>query len=425
MSADLPPTLVVRTVHRHDSLPLSDALSGDVTGAWTHSTDGLVGVGAALLLPLRNGLEEAADIWRRIVGSAAVDDQVCVEGSGLVGFVSAAFDGEGGRLVVPARILGQRDGVAFETTIESGIVREAAAPTGPGAVSVVDGAVDSAEWRCRVADASARIRTGALAKVVLARSVVATTENPIDLRWLALRLAESYPDCWTYLVGPLVGATPELLVRLRDGVAESRVLAGTVARGEDAAEDEALAEWLLASAKDLEEHEYAVQSVTERLAPLGELQVTGPSLLTLPNVRHLATDVRVAVTGRSVLDLAAALHPSAAVCGTPREAALALIDEIEGMGRGVYAGGVGWIDAAGDGEIGIALRCGVRTGERELTAYAGGGIMADSIPAAELAETEAKLRPVLRALQSQGPSSLRGRRGAERGSYGWWQPPPR
>jgi len=400
MSADPPPTLVVRTVHRHDSLPVSDALSGDVTGAWTHGADGLVGVGTALLLPLRNGLEEAADIWRRIVGSAAVDDQVRVEGSGLVGFVSAAFDGEGGRLVVPARILGQRDGVAFETTIESGIVREAAAPTGPGAVSVVDGAVDSAEWRCRVADASARIRTGALAKVVLARSVVATTENPIDLRWLALRLAESYPDCWTYLVGPLVGATPELLVRLRDGVAESRVLAGTVARGEDAAEDQALAAWLLASAKDLEEHAYAVQSVTERLEPLGELQVTGPSLLTLPNVRHLATDVRVAVTGRSVLDLAAALHPSAAVCGTPRATALALIGEIEGMDRGVYAGGVGWIDAAGDGEIGIALRCGVRTGERELTAYAGGGIMADSIPAAELAETEAKLRPVLRALQS-------------------------
>ncbi|HEX7397090.1 MAG TPA: isochorismate synthase [Propionibacteriaceae bacterium] len=400
MSADPPPTLVVRTVHRHDSLPLSDALSGDVTGAWTHGADGLVGLGAALILPLRDGLDEAADIWRRIVGSAAVDDQVCVEGSGLVGFVSAAFDGEGGRLVVPARILGHRDGVAFETTIESGIVREAAAPTGPGAVSVVDGAVDSAEWRCRVADASARIRTGALAKVVLARSVVATTENPIDLRWLALRLAESYPDCWTYLLGPLVGATPELLVRLRDGVAESRVLAGTVARGEDAAEDQALAAWLLASAKDLEEHAYAVQSVTERLEPLGELQVTGPSLLTLPNVRHLATDVRVAVTGRSVLDLAAALHPSAAVCGTPREAALALIGEIEGMDRGVYAGGVGWIDAAGDGEIGIALRCGVRTGERELTAYAGGGIMADSIPAAELAETEAKLRPVLRALQS-------------------------
>jgi menaquinone-specific isochorismate synthase len=347
---------------------LSDVISGDVTGAWTHGTDGLVGLGAALILPLRHGLEEAAGIWRRIVRSAAVDDKVRIEGSGLVGFVSAAFDGEGGRLVVPARILGQRDGVVFETTIESGILRESGCPTGPGAVAVADGPVSGAAWCDRVADASARIRTGALAKVVLARSVVATTENPVDLRWLALRLAESYPDCWTYLVGPLVGATPELLVRLRDGVAESRVLAGTVSRDDDADEDEALAAWLLASAKDLEEHEYAVQSVTERLAPLGELHVTGPSLLTLPNVRHLATDVRVAVTGRSVLDLA--------------------------------AGGVGWIDAAGDGEIGIALRCGVRTGERELTAYAGGGIMADSIPAAELAETEAKLRPVLMALQS-------------------------
>ncbi len=400
MSADPPPTLVVRTVHRDTLIPLSDALSGDVTGAWTHGQDGLVGLGAALILPLRDGLGEAADIWRRIVTTATVDDQVRVEGSGLVGFVSTAFDGAGGRLVVPARIVGSRDGVAFETTIESGIVRAVGEPTGPGEVTVVDGPVSGLEWRDRVAEASARIRTGALAKVVLARSVVATTENPVDLRWLALRLAESYRDCWTYLVGPLVGATPELLVRLRDGVAESRVLAGTVSRSDDPDEDAALATWLVESSKDLSEHEYAVQSVTERLEPLGELQVTGPSLLTLPNVRHLATDVRVAVTDLSVLDLAAALHPSAAVCGTPREDALALIAEIEGMDRGVYAGGVGWIDASGDGEIGIALRCGVRTGERELTAYAGGGIMADSIPAAELAETEAKLRPVLAALQS-------------------------
>ncbi len=400
MSADPPPTLVVRTVQRHNPLPLSDSLSGDVTGAWTHGADGLVGLGAALILPLRDGLDEAADIWRRIVATAAVDDQVHVEGSGLVGFVSTAFDGEGGRIVVPARILGQRDGVTFETTIDGGIVRDVAGPAGPGEVVVVDGPVSGAEWRDRVAEASARIRTGALAKVVLARSVVATTENPVDLRWLALRLAEAYPDCWTYLVGPLVGATPELLVRLRDGVAESRVLAGTVSRADDPVEDEALAAWLVASAKDLSEHAYAVQSVTERLEPLGELQVTGPSLLTLPNVRHLATDVRVAVTGRSVLDLAAALHPSAAVCGTPREDALALIAEIEGMDRGVYAGGVGWIDAAGDGEIGIALRCGVRTGEHELVAFAGGGIMADSVPDAELAETDAKLRPVLGALRS-------------------------
>lgn len=400
MSADPPPTLVVRTVHGQNSIPLSDALSGDVTGAWTHGDSFLVGLGVTLILPLRDGLAEAADIWRRIVATAEVHDAVEVEGSGLVGFVSAAFDGAGGRLVVPARILGRRDGVDFETTIGDGVVREVAGPTAPGEVTVVDGPVTGEAWRDRVAEASARIRSGALAKVVLARSVVATTENPVDLRWLALRLVDAYPDCWTYLVGRLVGATPELLVRLRDGVAESRVLAGTVSRSDDPAEDEALAAWLVASSKDLSEHDYAVQSVTERLAPLGELQVTGPSLLTLPNVRHLATDVRVAVRGRSVLDLAAALHPSAAVCGTPREDALALIAEIEGMDRGVYAGGVGWIDAAGDGEIGIALRCGVRTGDHELTAYAGGGIMGDSVPEAELAETEAKLRPVLGALRA-------------------------
>jgi len=141
-----------------------------------------------------------------------------------------------------------------------------------------------------------------------------------------------------------------------------------------------------------------VQSVTERLTRSAGIEVTGPFLLTLPNVHHLATDVRLPWVAGSVLDIAARLHPSAAVCGTPREAALRVIGELEGMDRGVYAGGVGWVDASGQGEIGIALRCAVRTGERELVAYAGGGIMAESDPDAELAETTVKLRPVLEAL---------------------------
>ncbi len=397
MSADTPPRLVVRTVPR-DTCSLAEALAGDVSAAWLIGDEGLVGLGVAAKLPLRDGLDEAASLWAGIAARAEVDDAVQVTGTGLIGFVSAAFTGEGGWLIVPARVVGRRDGVAFETTIEGGVVRDVAEPTGPGVVSVVDGAVDGAEWRERVEDASARIRTGDLSKVVLARSVVATTENPVDVRWLAARLSAAYPGCWTYIVGPLVGATPELLVRLHGGLAESRVLAGTVSRSDDPATDDLLAQWLVSSTKDLDEHAYAVQSVTERLAPLGELEVVGPSLLTLPNVRHLATDVRVAVSDRGALDLAAALHPSAAVCGTPRETALALIAEIEGMDRGVYSGGVGWIDAAGDGEIGIALRCGVRTGPHELTAYAGGGIMGDSDPDSELAETVAKLRPVLGAL---------------------------
>ena len=397
MSADLPLRFVVRTVSR-DTCSLDRALAGDVSAAWLRGDEGLVGLGVAAKLPLRDGLDEAAGLWAAISARAEVDDAVKVPGSGLIGFVSAAFTGEGGWLVIPARVVGLRNGVAFETTIDGGVERDVAEPNAPGAVSVVDGAVGGAEWRERVEDASARIRTGDLSKVVLARSVVATTENPVDLRWLAARLSAAYRGCWTYIVGPLVGATPELLVRLHGGLAESRVLAGTVSRSDDPATDDLLAQWLVSSRKDLDEHAYAVQSVTERLAPLGELEVVGPSLLTLPNVRHLATDVRVAVSDRGALELAAALHPSAAVCGTPRETALALIAEIEGMDRGVYAGGVGWIDAAGDGEIGIALRCGVRTGSHELTAYAGGGIMGDSDPDSELAETDAKLRPVLGAL---------------------------
>ncbi len=397
MSRELPPRMVVRTVHRDDST-LTQAMSGDVSGAWLCGAEGLVGLGVAARFPLHGGLDEAADLWAAVVARAEVEDEVHVAGSGLIAFVSSAFTGDGGWLVVPAKVVGFRDGVAFETTVDGGVVREVAEPSGPGAVTVVDGPVDSAEWRLRVEDAASRIRTGDLSKVVLARSVVATTERPVDLRWLAGRLTEAYPACWTYLVGPLVGATPELLVRLRGGIAESRVLAGTVSRSDDPGTDELLAQWLLASQKDLDEHSYAVASVTERLAALGELEVVGPRLLTLPNVRHLATDVKVAVSDRGALDLAAALHPSAAVCGTPRESARALIGEIEGMDRGVYSGGVGWVDAAGDGEIGIALRCGVRTGERELTAYAGGGIMGDSDPDAELAETDAKLRPVLGAL---------------------------
>lgn len=405
MSADLPPRVLARTVRQGRTVTphaaTTAALSQDVSGAWLCGDDGLVGLGVTASFPLHGGLGEAATLWREIVARAEVTDEVMVAGSGLIGFVSAAFAGDGGLLVIPARVVGVRDGVAFETTIEGGVVREVAEPSGPGAVTVEDGPVSGTDWRARVAEASARIRTGELSKVVLARSVVATTEHPVDLRWLAARLTAAYPGCWTYLVGPLVGATPELLVRLHGGLAESRVLAGTVSRSDDAETDERLGRWLMSSEKDLDEHAYAVASVTEQLAPLGDLEVVGPSLLTLPNVRHLATDVRVAVTDRSALDLAAALHPSAAVCGTPRESALAVIAELEGMDRGVYAGGVGWIDAAGDGEIGIALRCGVRTGTYELTAYAGGGIMGGSDPDSELAETDAKLRPVLGALAAR------------------------
>jgi menaquinone-specific isochorismate synthase len=238
---------------------------------------------------------------------------------------------------------------------------------------------------------------------VLARDLVATADDDIDVRWPLRRLAGSYPMCWTFHVDGLFGATPEMLVRRERGLVTSRVLAGTIRRTGDDGRDLALAAKLARSSKDLEEHEYAVRSVAEALAPhCTSMNVPeSPFVLHLPNVMHLATDVAGVIDDETTsLELAEALHPSAAVGGTPTEAAKALITEIEGMDRGRYAGPVGWMDAAGDGEWGIALRSAEITGNT-VRLYAGCGIVADSDPAAELAEAWAKFVPVRDALADQ------------------------
>ena len=183
--------------------------------------------------------------------------------------------------------------------------------------------------------------------------------------------------------------------------------AGTIRRSGDDERDLALAASLARSSKDLEEHEYAVRSVADALAPHCTSMNTpeSPFVLHLPNVMHLATDVTGRLTnGATSISLAAALHPSAAVCGTPRDRASALIDELEGMDRRRYAGPVGWVDAAGDGEWGIALRCGEldATDPRRVRLFAGCGIVAGSDPASELAESAAKLVPMRSALAA-GP----------------------
>lgn len=207
--------------------------------------------------------------------------------------------------------------------------------------------------------------------------------------------------CWTFHVDGMVGATPELLVRRERGLVTSRVLAGTIRRTGDDVRDVALAGQLARSSKDLEEHEYAVRSVAEALHPhCTSMNVPEvPFVLHLPNVMHLATDVTGVVdqSGANLLELADALHPSAAVGGTPTKTAVDLIDQIEGMDRGRYAGPVGWFDANGDGEFGIALRSAQISGNRARL-FAGCGIVANSDPEAELAESQAKLVPVRDAL---------------------------
>jgi menaquinone-specific isochorismate synthase len=248
-------------------------------------------------------------------------------------------------------------------------------------------------WRHGVRWVTNAIARGDLDKAVLALDEVARAAGPIDPRWVLTRLAERYPSCWTFAVEGLVGATPELLVRRRGDVAESRVLAGTARHGRDAR--------LLESEKDRAEHGYAVDSLVAGFsAHCKEVRPSEPYLLELANVTHLATDVRARVAdGASLLALAGSLHPTAAVGGTPTRTALQVISRLEPTDRGRYAGPVGWLDADGDGELGLALRCAQLDGSTARL-WAGCGIVGDSDWGSELAEARAKLEPVRMALSA-------------------------
>jgi menaquinone-specific isochorismate synthase len=407
--------LVARTVPLPDPGPLLELLPARAALAWVRRGEGLVGWGEAMRVsssgPDRFAAAQRA--WSEVVAHSVVRDEVRLPGTGPVAFGSFSFSPDspaGGVLVVPEVLVGHRGGRWWLTTIGAGGVlppmtrpEPTDEPAGMGEVTFTDGVRSQSDWECTVAEAIARIGAGAVEKVVLARDLQARTSEPIDPRLLLTRLAERYPGCWTFSVDGLLGATPEMLVKLERGLVTSRVLAGTIRRSEDDAHDLALAASLARSSKDLEEHEYAVRSVVEALEPYCTTTNVpeSPFVLHLANVMHLATDVTgVLADGATSLQLAAALHPSAAVCGTPTEAASALIDEVEGMDRDRYAGPVGWLDAAGDGEWGIALRCARIDPEdaHAIRLFAGCGIVAGSDPAAELAESNAKLLPIREAL---------------------------
>ena len=427
---------MVRTVPVADPGDLILQLPGPGSLAWIRQGEGLAGWGevARVTVPAGEDRFTAADKWlRALLDGALIEDQVGAPGCGPVAFGSFTFDptSEGSVLILPQVVLGRRGGQAWLTTItgqppappdralladsglgESGLAAARLAdalvprPPAPGLIRWHDGSLTALQWERAVATAVDRIKAGRLQKVVLARDLYASAAVLIDERLLLGRLADRYPDCYTFACGGLVGATPELLIRRQGLQISSLVLAGTAPRGDDPARDTALGTALLTSAKDTEEHGYAAAGVRESLAPLCDQLTVAPrpALLRLANVQHLATTIsgQLAVgadgTSPSVLALADALHPTAAVCGTPTETAMELIRELEGMDRGRYAGPVGWVDGAGNGEWGIALRCAELDGTRARL-FAGGGIVADSDPAAELAETQAKLRPMQSALE--------------------------
>jgi isochorismate synthase len=252
-----------------------------------------------------------------------------------------------------------------------------------------------------VDEARRRIRRGDLDKVVLARMLVVRAGHDFDRLSLLERLRLTEPDAFVFAAQGFLGATPELLVARAGSTVRANPLAGTSARGPDSPSDRAAAEALLASTKDLHEHELVVEAVRSGLAEACEqLDIDPyPAPMATGRLWHLSTEVRGTLRrpAPNALALAALLHPTPAVCGTPRDAAVAAIRDLERIDRTLYAGVVGWMNADGDGEWAIALRCAEIQGQLALL-FAGAGIVGDSDPEAELAETDAKFRAMLDAL---------------------------
>lgn len=391
-------------------LPLLDLIPDRGGLSWVRGGQGLVGWGQYAKTTVKgpNRFRDARQWWEDQLATFNVVNTLNVSGTGPILFTSFSFDeDEESVLVIPEIIVGTRAGVSWMTWIgdkaQPYLPKKAPALT-PAEFSWGDGSLTPNEWMSRVATAIGEIEIGDLEKVVLARDLVAVTDKEIDIRPILNNLSEQYPSTWIFAVDNLIGATPELLLRLSRGMVTSRVLAGTISKTGDDEKDLALAASLARSSKDLEEHEYAVRSVADALEPFctSTNVPESPFVLHLANVMHLATDVTGALIESKVdvdaFSLLSRLHPSAAVCGTPTHLASQLIASIEGMNRGRYAGPVGWIDSHGDGELGIALRCGKVDGT-SIRMFAGCGIVSGSNPEKELNESNAKFAPMRSALK--------------------------
>ena len=391
----------------HRFLPLTGTSS-----AFIRRGEGIVTLGE--VARFETDYPDAADVWWNEVASYIDHDSELpgAFGTGPLAVGSFTFDPddseERSRLIVPEVIIGRRAGQFWMTRIGVDRISSELPPNGeplvrPEGLRLEPGTMPEAQWITLVRTVIELIHRGEVRKVVLARDLRAVADEELDARFILNRLIRSYPMTWAYLVDGLVGATPELLIRRQGGLATSRVLAGTVSLDPEHTDSVHKAAELARSQKDVAEHEFAVESVARALEPFcAAMNVPeAPSVLPLPNVLHLATDV----TGHcdpdtSALALAAALHPSAAVCGTPTFAAREVISELEVMDRGRYAGPVGWVDARGDGEWALALRGGqvLEHDKRQVQLFAGCGIVADSVAEDELAETNAKFVPMLQAL---------------------------
>lgn len=344
-------------------------------------------------------------------GLADILDFVCAQGSNA----SALKTSAGAKVQTSGAPSASRPGVVGQANAP--VVGEASEPTKTSQSSTLS----DSQWTGAVELATQALKQNRAIKVVLARD--SYLSSSLTLGAALEHLATRFATTWTFSVDGMIGASPEMLLQLREREVFSRVLAGTARRrpNMNQGELEQLADWLRGSPKNSREHQLAAASAVKALTPITEqLRASEPFALTLPNVIHLATDIYTQVAGDTgALALVEALHPTAAVCGTPTAAAAQLIGELEGMDRERYAGPVGWVDWRGEGQWCIALRSGQVLAPTAQTAgtqggpagypmgnqpvgsvriFAGAGIMPDSVAADELAETNAKMAPMRAAL---------------------------
>ena len=416
---------------------------------WAKSELTILGCGEALRLPLPAGwvAPEHTSLVQQALSAIKTEDKPARPGGGPLAIGALPYDpGAPGHLTVPRLVLTLRPGRAWATlTVPAG---PGAAPSayrkavddevaelahGPSSSVLPDRFELSAtlpheEWKNLVARAVKEMDSGSMSKVVLARQVEVVANRPFALDETLSRLAHLYPSCAVFHVEGFLGASPETLLRRAGADIESHPLAGTVARSGDPSTDDALVAALMSSSKDRREHQLVVDQIAAKLRPLASLHVPeAPSVVPLRNVSHLGTSIKGTLHdgagggaaagapysgaprnsngkdhGQSAalptsLELAALLQPTPAVGGLPVEAAIQWQRDNEGFDRGCYAGPLGWVDSAGDGEWVLGLRSARVSGNRAVM-YAGNGIVMGSDPDAELGETQLKLQALLAAL---------------------------
>jgi len=405
------------TIRLGDEFPIDPIELGARTGKlWSRNGLLLAGLGEAgrISLDRPDGAEAAQQALTALAGSNELDSPA----TGPIAFGALPFDREApGELIVPSVVVGQNAaGEQWLTTVGASSAEALAQieavmatyptaphPTSPQATTYeLRSAVTPEFWRDQVvAPVRDRIVAQEFNKVVLARELLLTTDEPIDVAAVVSRLNQSFGTAIIFAVDGFIGASPELLVSRDVEMVRAHPLAGTAPRSSDPIRDADLAAELNVSTKDQGEHRITIDWLLDTLLPFCSYVDADPEpkILTLPNVHHLATQVegRLSSPAASVLDLVAALPPPPAVGGDPQDLALQAIDAIEPGDRGLYAGPVGWVDGAGNGEFAVGLRSGHVHGNT-ASIWAGVGVVGDSDPAAELAETRAKFQAMLGAI---------------------------